>query len=215
MGVWDQTKAQLAATRVEVVTEPSAVLDLPWEMLRDPATDQVLALRAGAFVRAPPPRAAARASLPEPTSTPLRMLLVISRPAGRQDVPFRSVASHLVRLSRDAREVFRLDVLRPPTFAQLSRVLREAKEAGGAVSDCPFRWPRCLRRRGDGGRGHAGREPQTECVFSGVAAAAWLAWVPDLRGSRYSGWAAAGGWPGAGLDAGRCRGAGAGRERVP
>jgi tetratricopeptide (TPR) repeat protein len=60
----------------------------------------------------------------------LRVLLVICRPGGRADVPFRSVASHLVRLSREAREAFQLDVLRPPTFAALARVVEEAKAAG-------------------------------------------------------------------------------------
>ncbi len=60
----------------------------------------------------------------------VRVLLVICRPGGRADVPFRSVASHLVRLSRTAREAFQLDVLRPPTFAQLARELEAAKRAG-------------------------------------------------------------------------------------
>jgi hypothetical protein len=59
----------------------------------------------------------------------VRVLLVICRPGGGADVPFRSVASHLMRLSRAAREAFQLDVLRPPTFAQLARVLEAAKRA--------------------------------------------------------------------------------------
>jgi tetratricopeptide (TPR) repeat protein len=129
MGIWYRAETQLAETRVEVVTEPSAVVDLPWEMLRDPATDGVLALRAGAFVRTSLDTTVP-VSMPAPSSISLRMLLVISRPAGRQDAPFRSVASHLVRLSQGAREAFRLDVLRPPTFAELSRVLQAAKAAG-------------------------------------------------------------------------------------
>ena len=45
-------------------------------------------------------------------------------------MPFRSVASHLVRLSRGAREAFRLDVLRPPAFSELARVLEAANNAG-------------------------------------------------------------------------------------
>ena len=90
---------------------------VPWELLRDPATDGVLALRAGAFVRTHP-QAAVPVRVPEQGPGGLRVLLVICRPGGREDVPFRSVASHLVRLSRGAREAFRLDVLRPPTFAR-------------------------------------------------------------------------------------------------
>ena len=47
------------------------------------------------------------------------------------DVPFRSVASRIVKsLSDAAREFVQLDVLRPPTFEQLGKVLREAKARG-------------------------------------------------------------------------------------
>ena len=76
------------------------------------------------------------ASLPKPvelsdrTRGDLRVLLIICRPAGSVDVPFRSVASHLVRLSSDARRAFQLDVLRPPTFGELAQVLNAAKERG-------------------------------------------------------------------------------------
>jgi hypothetical protein len=57
--------------------------------------------------------------------------LVICRPGGRDDVPFRSVASRLIKgLSDEARDLFQLDVLRPATFAALNHVLRAAKAAG-------------------------------------------------------------------------------------
>ena len=69
----------------------------------------------------------------------VRILLVICRPGGRQDVPFRSVAGRLIKgLSQEARQLFQLDVLRPPTFEQLSRVLRRANEGGPALSHPPF-----------------------------------------------------------------------------
>jgi hypothetical protein len=56
---------------------------------------------------------------------------VICRPAGGADVPFRSVASRLIKgLSDEARAVFQLDVLRPPTFEQLAKVLRAAHHRG-------------------------------------------------------------------------------------
>ena len=46
-------------------------------------------------------------------------------------MPFRSVASRLIKgLSASAREIFQLDVLRPPTFEQLARVLRAARDGG-------------------------------------------------------------------------------------
>ena len=62
---------------------------------------------------------------------PIRILLVICRPGGNEDVPFRSVAARLIKgLSESAREAFQLDVLRPPTFEQLAKVLRAAKTRG-------------------------------------------------------------------------------------
>jgi hypothetical protein len=52
---------------------------------------------------------------------------LVRRPA-RQ---IRSVASRLLKgLSAEARELFQLDVLRPPTFEQLNRILRAANSAG-------------------------------------------------------------------------------------
>ena len=46
-------------------------------------------------------------------------------------MPFRSVAMKLLKgLNADARKLFRLDVLRPPTFEQLSKTLRRAQQDG-------------------------------------------------------------------------------------
>jgi tetratricopeptide (TPR) repeat protein len=126
--LWLAVRESLADARVEVATGVAAAAGIPWELLRDPATGGALAVRAGAFVRALA-ESATRVALP-PAAETLRVLLVICRPGGRADVPFRSVASHLVRLSSEAREAFQLDVLRPPTFAQLARVLQAAKVAG-------------------------------------------------------------------------------------
>jgi tetratricopeptide (TPR) repeat protein len=126
--LWFALKGSLSDARVEVATGVDGAAGIPWELLRDPATDGPLALRSGAFVRALA-ETAAPVRVP-PASEKLRVLLVICRPGGRADVPFRSVASHLVRLSSGAREVFQLDVLRPPTFAQLDRVLQAARAAG-------------------------------------------------------------------------------------
>ena len=125
--LWDAVAGALPNTRVEVTA--GAGVGVLWEWLRDPATDGALAVRAGAFVRTHP-ETAVPVRLPPGQSGALRVLLVICRPGGRADVPFRSVASHLVRLSSNAREAFQLDVLRPPTFAALARALEEAQAAG-------------------------------------------------------------------------------------
>ena len=127
--LWATLRTRLNDTRVEVVTEVRAATAIPWELLRDPTTGTPLALRARAFVRTHP-QPAQRPQLPR-ASGPIRILLVICRPRGGYDVPFRSVASRLVKgLNEQARVAFDLDVLRPPTFERLSEVLRRAKADG-------------------------------------------------------------------------------------
>ena len=88
-----------------------------------------MALGAGAFVRTHL-RAAGHTDLPEPSGDRLRVLLVIGRPGGSGDVPFRSVASRLVRGGADQMQGLDLDVLRPATFQRLSEMLHAAHDAG-------------------------------------------------------------------------------------
>ena len=127
--VWTTAEADLAAVRVEIDTDPSDVPGVPWELLRDPDSDRPVALGAAQFVRTHHQTARA-VRLPSPTDGPLRVLLVICRPGGQEDVPFRSVASRLVRSGVDRLDGVDLQVLRPPTFARLADVLRVAAEAG-------------------------------------------------------------------------------------
>ncbi len=128
--LWAKVYENLSNIRVEVVTGVREAAAIPWELLRDPHTDTVLTQRAQAFVR----------TYEQPVETPqvvhvesgpIRILLVICRPKQADDVPFRSVASRLVKaLTTDTRAVYQLDVLRPPTFEHLASTLRDAKRAG-------------------------------------------------------------------------------------
>ena len=128
--LWATLRDRLNGTRVEIITGVHEATTLPWELLRDPKTDVPLALRASAFVRAAH-QVAQRPQLLHGDGGLIRILLVICRPGGADDVPFRSVASRLIKgLSASARETFQLDVLRPPTFPQLAKVLRAARTAG-------------------------------------------------------------------------------------
>lgn len=77
--LWDALSDHLPDTRVEVVTTVEDAAAVPWELLRDPATDAVLALRAQAFVRADP--LAPQAPVVAETAERVRVLLVIYRPA--------------------------------------------------------------------------------------------------------------------------------------
>ena len=127
--LWAKVAEHLDDLRIEIVTDAEGATALPWELLRDPDTDTVLALHAKAFVRAAPE--VPRQALALAQQPVIRILLVICRPAGGDDVPFRSVATRLIKgVSAEAREVFQLDVLRPPTFAQLATVLSDAKAHG-------------------------------------------------------------------------------------
>jgi tetratricopeptide (TPR) repeat protein len=129
-GIWGQASRDgLDRVRVEVDTDPADVPGLPWELLREPGSDRALVLTAGQFVRIHH-ETATPVPLPDPAADGLRVLLVICRPGGRDDVPFRSVASRLVRGGADQLSWLRLDVLRPATFARLGDVLREAQDVG-------------------------------------------------------------------------------------
>jgi tetratricopeptide (TPR) repeat protein len=123
--VWHEVRHDLSETRIEIETTVKDATAVPWELLRDPEADVPLALRARAFVRALHD-AVQRPKPPRRPTGPIRVLLAICRPRGRADVPFRSVAKRLLEILRESEGV-RLSVLRPPTFEQLSRVLREAK----------------------------------------------------------------------------------------
>jgi tetratricopeptide (TPR) repeat protein len=128
--LWAELRKRLPQTRIEIVTGVTEAATIPWELLRDPKTGSHLALTAQSFVRAHP-NPALSPTLPARKKGKIRILLVICRPRGERDVPFRSVASQLLRgLSEANREAYDLDLLRPPTFEQLGKVLREAHGKG-------------------------------------------------------------------------------------
>jgi len=126
--IWHEARHELSGTRIEIATTVKDATALPWELMRDPVADVPLALRARAFVRATQD-ATQRPRLPQSAGGPIRVLLVISRPRGSEDVPFRSVARRIL-LGLRANEAALLTVLRPPTFGRLAHVLHEAYSAG-------------------------------------------------------------------------------------
>jgi hypothetical protein len=116
----------LAQTHIIIqVTDPAGIA-LPWELLRDPQRGEYgqLARLAHTFVRSQPDLIFEPA--PAPSSETLNILMAICRPGGPEgDVPFHSVARPLLELFRTHQERVHLDILRPPTFEQLARVLSE------------------------------------------------------------------------------------------
>jgi hypothetical protein len=126
--IWSLVQGRLADVRIEIKSDSAGIGGLPWEIIRERLSERPIALKAQAFVRAgataEPPQPAA------PAAETLRVLLVICRPSGGEDVPFRSVASRLVRGGGGQLDGLDLDVLRPPTFRRLGEVLLAAAKEG-------------------------------------------------------------------------------------
>ena len=103
-------------------------LGLPWELLTDPARPTPLALDGVRIRRALP--TADLAGTFKVAGARLRVLMVISRPAGDRDVGYRMVARPLLHRLEAVRGDVDLVVLRPPTLDRLREVLAQARAAG-------------------------------------------------------------------------------------
>ncbi len=118
---------------VEVVFRSSspALLGLPWELMRDPGRPTPLALDLAGVSRSLPVAEAAE-TVPVPGGR-LRVLMVISRPAGAGDVGYRMIARPLLDRLEAVRGQVDLVVLRPPTLEALGQAL-----AAAAADERPF-----------------------------------------------------------------------------
>jgi len=129
--LWLRASDRIADTRLEIATGVAEATAVPWELLQDPDSDTPLVLSARSFVRVPGQGAKTPHPVQLAADEPLRILLVICRPKRSGDVPFRSVASRLVKgLNAEGRGRIELTVLRPPTFAQMGKALEAARSAG-------------------------------------------------------------------------------------
>ena len=123
--IWRTIAPRLASTRIKVRSSGPA---LPWEHVRSNSYELPLGLACQALVHGHGPdrehKLAIRAGV-------LRILLAICRPGLSGDVDFRAVARLLIgnpAIMASGRLQF--DVLRPPTFERLSKVLKIATEEG-------------------------------------------------------------------------------------
>jgi hypothetical protein len=104
------------------------LLGLPWELMADPARPTPLALDVAGVSRSLPTIDLANTiAVPEGR---LRVLMVISRPAGATDVGYRMIARPLLQRLEAVRGHVDLVVLRPPTLQALSQMLTDAARAG-------------------------------------------------------------------------------------
>jgi hypothetical protein len=122
--------ARRSDTPPEVVFRSASpgFLGLPWELMRDPARPSPVALDLVGVSRS-----VHAAELDESFAVEgdvLRVLMVISRPAGADDVGYRMVARPLLERLDAVRGRVELAVLRPPTLDALTRTLAAARDAG-------------------------------------------------------------------------------------
>ena len=153
--LWAALAPVLGETRVEIAVRDGEAGALPWEWLWKPGASRPLAVAADSFVRVPEAVEKMEAAPVLGAGERLRILLVICRPGLEEDVPFRSVASRLLKAVTTAGwERIELTLLRPPTFDQLSATLRAAYKAGTPFHVVHFDGHGTYENLGSGARGY-------------------------------------------------------------
>ncbi|MCA9997398.1 MAG: tetratricopeptide repeat protein [Anaerolineales bacterium] len=117
----------LATLRLEIRGTP-AFHALHWETVWDPQQGQPLAVNCP-IIRANdnPPQIHLR-----PKSSPtLNVLLVVARPGGRGDVGYRTISRPLVEALENSRLPAQIDIVRPGTYAALSKHLDASSSQHG------------------------------------------------------------------------------------
>ena len=129
--LWSKVQPRLASTRIEIsAPAPQGSPQIPWELMRDPATGAVMSSSAESFVRLPSSIEIDAAPMAGRGDS-LRILTLLSSPPCGPGDPFRFPSAQLLKfLNAETREKVRFSVLRPPTFGQLSSVLLEAEAMG-------------------------------------------------------------------------------------
>jgi tetratricopeptide (TPR) repeat protein len=125
--IWSLLEPHLGEARIEI-TDQTDDPTVPWELALDSVTGKRLAIDSASFVRTFTP--SREGDRPPTAEDDIRILLIISRPRGRQDVGFRATAKHIVDQFYDEYSSVNIHVLRPPTFANLQSTLWTAHERG-------------------------------------------------------------------------------------
>jgi tetratricopeptide (TPR) repeat protein len=157
-------RARTAGTRLVIRSSSSALLGLPWELMRDPDRPTPLALDLAGMSRSlPTSRLADTAQVP---GGRLRVLMVISRPLGARDVGYQMIARPLLRRLEAVRGEVDLVVLRPPTLEALAQELARAADDGEPFQVMHFDGHGILNgRRAPRPGTYAGQGPEGMLVF--------------------------------------------------
>ena len=161
-----------------IISRSPAFLSLPWELLRDPRRATPLALDLTAIDRT---LVIEGAAAPVPPGEVLRVLMVISRPAGPKDVGYQMIARPLVERLSAVRGRVALDVLRPPTLEAMNQLLGAAAIAGEPYHILHF------DGHGTFGRALAGGAAGQSHFDTGPAARGYLAFESEGGGEHLVG----------------------------
>ena len=127
---WDayvRVRAQQRPVELVFRSASAEFLGLPWELMREPGRPAPLAMDLAGLSRSlSPPESAETVAVP---GGRLRVLMVISRPAGTGDVGYQMIARPLLKRLEAVRGQVELMVLRPPTLEALEKKLTAAAEA--------------------------------------------------------------------------------------
>jgi tetratricopeptide (TPR) repeat protein len=120
-------RARECHAKLTIVSASASFLSLPWELLQDPRDELPLVLQLPAIDRRLSLEADASV---EQKSDGLRILVVIARPSGLDDVSYGIVARPLFRRVAAMGDTVHMLVLRPPTFTALKERLVQAVSQG-------------------------------------------------------------------------------------
>lgn len=126
---YEEAARDLHSLRIEILADQPDAWTVPWELLFDPNLGW-LAPQVRSFARLPTTQREPEIPFIPVPGDPLRVLYVVGRPAGSLEIPFHSVARSLLQIAAELEDRLKIDILRPPSFERLAKVLSQAVEAG-------------------------------------------------------------------------------------
>ncbi|MEG4319834.1 MULTISPECIES: tetratricopeptide repeat protein [unclassified Microcoleus] len=121
----EATRDGLDRCEISIVSDDSAVLNLPWELLFAPDYQFLAPLLAGMYRSLS--NYPVRAEWGTMSDEQLNILLVIARPYGDRDINFQTIARPMLEALKPIQKQVNLTVLRPPSLKQFEAELNARK----------------------------------------------------------------------------------------